>query len=102
MGVVTGIVPSCEIGTNWSGFARSVSNVLGPLFTCEAISAFFLEAGLVGILLFGGGRVGRGMPLFTCCMAALGTVLSATWIPAANSWMQTPAGAVRDAGVAAL
>ena len=97
MGVVTGLVLSYEIGTNWSRFAHSVSNVLGPLFAYETMSAFFLEAGFVGIVLFGEKRVGKGMHFFACCMVALGTVLSATWILAANSWMQTPAGVVRDA-----
>jgi cytochrome bd ubiquinol oxidase subunit I len=96
MGVITGIVLSYEIGTNWSGFSRSVSNVLGPLFMYEAITAFFLEAGFIGIVLYGAGRVGRGAHFFACCMVALGTLLSATWILAANSWMQTPAGAVAD------
>jgi cytochrome bd ubiquinol oxidase subunit I len=97
MGVITGVVLSYEIGTNWSGFSRAVSNVLGPLFMYEAASAFFLEAGFIGIVIFGEGRVGRGMHFFACCMVALGTLLSAFWVLAANSWMQTPAGAVADA-----
>lgn len=97
MGVVTGIVLSYEIGTNWAGFSRSVSNVLGPLFMYEALTAFFLEAGFIGIVLFGQGRVSRGLHFFACLMVAGGTLMSATWILAANSWMQTPAGAVVDA-----
>ncbi|MGO9985870.1 MAG: cytochrome ubiquinol oxidase subunit I [Rhodomicrobium sp.] len=97
MGVITGIVLSYEIGTNWAGYSRSVSNVLGPLFMYEVLTAFFLEAGFIGIMLFGEQRVGRGMHFFACCMVALGTLLSATWILAANSWMQTPAGAAADA-----
>ena len=98
VGVVSGVVLSYEIGTNWAGFSRSVANVLGPLFMYEALTAFFLEAGFVGILLFGEGRVGRAMYTFAACMVAGGSLLSATWILAANSWMQTPAGAVADAG----
>ena len=97
MGVVTGIVLSYEIGTNWAGFSRSVANVLGPLFMYEALTAFFLEAGFIGIVLFGQDRVSKGLHFFACCMVAGGTLLSATWILAANSWMQTPAGAVADA-----
>jgi cytochrome d ubiquinol oxidase subunit I len=97
MGVVTGIVLSYEIGTNWAGFSRSVANVLGPLFMYEALTAFFLEAGFIGIVLFGQDRVSKGLHFFSCCMVAGGTLLSATWILASNSWMQTPAGAVADA-----
>jgi cytochrome bd ubiquinol oxidase subunit I len=97
MGVITGIVLSYEIGTNWSGFSRAVGNVLGPLFMYEVLTAFFLEAGFIGVMLFGEGRVSRGMHFFACCMVAFGSLLSACWIIAANSWMQTPAGAVADA-----
>lgn len=92
MGVVTGVVMSYEIGTNWSGYAATVSNVIGPFFTYEAMTAFFLEASFVGIMLFGMGRVGRGVHFFSCLMVAVGAVISAFWILAANSWMQTPAG----------
>ncbi|QEL26931.1 cytochrome ubiquinol oxidase subunit I (plasmid) [Bosea sp. F3-2] len=97
MGVITGIVLSYEIGTNWAGFSRSVSNVLGPLFLYETLTAFFLEAGFIGIMLFGEGRVSRGAHFFACLMVAIGALISSTWIIAANSWMQTPAGAVADA-----
>jgi cytochrome d ubiquinol oxidase subunit I len=97
MGVITGVVLSYEIGTNWAGFSRSVSNVLGPLFMYEALTAFFLEAGFIGIVLFGQNRVSKGLHFFACCMVAGGTLTSATWILAANSWMQTPQGAVADA-----
>lgn len=97
MGVITGVVISYEIGANWAGFSRSVSNVLGPLFAYEALTAFFLEAGFIGIMLFGVGRVSKGMHFFACLMVAGGTLISATWILAANSWMQTPAGATVDA-----
>lgn len=92
MGVVTGVVISYEIGTNWSRYADQVSNVIGPFFTYEVMTAFFLEAGFIGIMLFGIDRVGRKVHFFSCFMVALGAVLSAFWILAANSWMQTPAG----------
>jgi cytochrome bd-type quinol oxidase subunit 1 len=92
MGVVTGVVLCYQIGTNWSGFSRAVSNVLGPFFMYEVMTAFFLEAGFIGIVLFGEKRVGPGMHFFACLMVALGTLFSASWILAGNSWMQTPAG----------
>ena len=92
MGVVTGIVLSYEIGTNWSVFAERTSNVIGPFFTYEALTAFFLEAGFIGVMLFGMDRVGQRLHFIACCMVALGAVFSAFWILAANSWMQTPAG----------
>ncbi|MFG1319259.1 cytochrome ubiquinol oxidase subunit I [Xanthobacter autotrophicus] len=97
MGVVTGIVLSYEIGTNWAGFSRSVANVLGPLFAYETMTAFFLEAGFIGIMLFGEARVSKATHFFACLMVAMGALISSTWIIAANSWMQTPAGAVADA-----
>jgi cytochrome bd ubiquinol oxidase subunit I len=97
MGVITGIVLSYQIGTNWAGYSRSVGYVLGPLFMYEVLTAFFLEAGFIGIVLFGEGRVSRGLHFFACLMVALGSLLSSVWIIAANSWMQTPAGAVADA-----
>ncbi|MEJ0051051.1 MAG: cytochrome ubiquinol oxidase subunit I [Methylovirgula sp.] len=96
MGVITGIVLSYEIGTNWAGFSRAVSNVVGPLLMYEAATAFFLESGFIGIMLFGEGRVSRGLHVFACVMVSLGSLISATWIIAANSWMQTPSGAVAD------
>ena len=97
MGVVTGLVLSYEIGTNWGGFARATGAVTGPLFTFEVLTAFFLEAGFLGIALLGENRVGRGWHFFATLMVAVGTLMSALWILAANSWMQTPAGVVRDA-----
>ena len=97
MGVITGIVLSYEIGTNWAGYSRSVANVLGPMFMYETLTAFFLEAGFIGIMLFGEGRVSKGAHFFACLMVSAGAMFSATWIIAANSWMQTPAGAVADA-----
>lgn len=99
-GVVTGIVLSYELGANWSEFARETGPVLGPLFNYEVLTAFFLEAGFLGVALLGERRVGRGLHLTASIMVAVGTLLSSFWILAANSWMQTPAGAVRgDDGV---
>jgi cytochrome d ubiquinol oxidase subunit I len=92
MGVVTGVVLSYEIGTNWSGYANAVSNVIGPFFTYEVMTAFFLEAGFIGIMLFGMDRVSDRLHFVSCLMVAAGSVFSAFWILAANSWMQTPAG----------
>src|SRR5271168_4207487 len=94
MGVVTGVVLSYEIGANWSGFSRIAGNVVGPLLMYEALTAFFLEGGFIGILLFGEHLVGRKMHMFAATMVTLGTMLSAFWVLAANSWMQTPQGAV--------
>lgn len=97
MGVVTGVVISYTIGMNWSVYVARTANVLGPLFSLEVLTAFFLEAGFIGVMLFGRDRVGARFYLLACAMVALGTVMSAFWILAANSWMQTPAGFVRDA-----
>ena len=97
MGVITGVVMSYEIGTNWASFSRVVGNVLGPFFMYEAATAFFLEFGFVGIMLYAEGRVSRGLHLFACAMVTFGSLLSASWIIAANSWMQTPSGTVVDA-----
>jgi cytochrome bd ubiquinol oxidase subunit I len=94
MGVVTGVVLSYEIGANWSAFSRITGNVVGPLLMYEALTAFFLEGGFLGIMLFGEKLVGRGMHMFASVMVTLGTMLSAFWVLAANSWMQTPQGAV--------
>jgi cytochrome d ubiquinol oxidase subunit I len=93
MGVVTGVVLSYEIGANWSGFARLTGNVLGPLFMYETLTAFFLEACFVGIVLYGESRVGPWLHFSSCLLLSIGTVLSAFWVLAANSWMQTPQGA---------
>lgn len=92
MGVVSGIVMSYQFGTNWSRFADKAGPVIGPLMGYEVLTAFFLEAGFLGVMLFGLKRVGRGLHLFATGMVAVGTLLSATWIIAANSWMQTPQG----------
>ncbi len=99
MGVVSGVVMTYQFGTNWSVFSDRTGPVLGPLMAYEVLAAFFLEAGFLGIMLFGRERVGRGLHFFATLMVALGTLLSAFWILSANSWMHTPAGyAVNDAG----
>lgn len=92
MGVVSGIVMSYQFGTNWSVFADKTGPVLGPLMAYEILSAFFLEAGFLGIMLFGRDRVGNGLHMFATAMVAFGTLMSATWILSVNSWMHTPAG----------
>ncbi len=101
MGVVSGIVLSYEFGTNWSGFSRVVGNVLGPLLGYEVLTAFFLEASFLGIMLFGWNRVSPNLHVASAVLVAIGTSLSAFWILAANSWMQTPAGhALTPEGIA--
>jgi cytochrome bd ubiquinol oxidase subunit I len=92
MGVVSGIVMSYQFGTNWSVFSDKAGPVIGPLMGYEVLTAFFLEAGFLGVMLFGEKRVGAGLHYFATLMVALGTLISATWILAVNSWMQTPAG----------
>jgi len=97
MGVVSGIVMSYEFGTNWSNFSVVVGNVIGPLLGYEVLTAFFLEATFLGIMLFGWQRVPPNIHVLAAVLVALGTSLSAFWILSANSWMQTPAGhEVRD------
>ncbi len=97
MGVVSGVVLSYQFGTNWSVLSDRAGNILGPLLSYEVLTAFFLEAGFLGIMLFGRRRVPRGVHFFATCMVALGTLISTFWILAANSWMQTPAGyEIRD------
>lgn len=92
MGVVSGVVMSYQFGTNWSVFSDKVGNVIGPLLGYEVLTAFFLEASFLGIMLFGWGRVSRRMHFVSTCIVAIGTVISAFWILSANSWMQTPQG----------
>ncbi|WP_447528618.1 cytochrome ubiquinol oxidase subunit I [Vreelandella sp. TE19] len=92
MGVVSGIVMSFQFGTNWSNFSFAASNFIGPMLSYEVVTAFFLEAAFLGVLLFGRGKVPEGVHLFSAAMVALGTFISAFWILSANSWMQTPAG----------
>jgi len=92
MGVVSGIVMSYQFGTNWSVFSDKVGPVLGPLMGYEVLSAFFLEAGFLGVMLFGRERVGPKLHFLATLMVAFGTFFSAFWILSVNSWMQTPAG----------
>jgi len=92
IGVVTGIVLSFEFGLGFSRFAQMAGPAIGPLIALEVLTAFFVEAGFLGIMLFGLNRVGPKLHFFATCMVAIGTLLSASWILSANSWMQTPAG----------
>lgn len=92
MGVVSGIVMSFQFGTNWSNFSQATANFLGPVLSYEVVTAFFLEAAFLGVLLFGRDKVPRGIHLFSAIIVAFGTFLSSFWILSANSWMQTPAG----------
>ncbi|MCR8825836.1 cytochrome ubiquinol oxidase subunit I [Pseudosulfitobacter koreensis] len=92
MGVVSGIVMAYQFGTNWAVFSDKTGPVLGPLMAYEVLSAFFLEAGFLGIMLFGRHRVGDNLHMFATGMVAIGTLISATWILSVNSWMHTPAG----------
>ena len=92
MGVVSGIVMSFQFGTNWSNFSQAASNFLGPVLSYEVVTAFFLEAAFLGVLLFGRGKVPQGVHLFAAIMVAIGTFISSFWILSANSWMHTPAG----------
>ncbi len=92
MGVVSGLVMAYQFGTNWSGFSDFAGGITGPLLAYEVLTAFFLEAGFLGVMLFGMRRVGPGLHFMSTIMVALGTLVSATWILASNSWMQTPQG----------
>lgn len=92
MGVVSGLVMAYQFGTNWSRFSDFAGAVTGPLLTYEVLTAFFLEAGFLGVMLFGWNRVGRGLHFFSTVMVAIGTLISTFWILASNSWMQTPQG----------
>ncbi|MEO8809224.1 MAG: cytochrome ubiquinol oxidase subunit I [Rhodanobacter sp.] len=92
LGVVSGIVMSFQFGTNWAGLSTVAGNVLGPLLNYEVMTAFFLEATFLGVMLFGWNRVGHRTHFIATCMVALGTLISSFWILSANSWMQTPRG----------
>lgn len=92
MGVVSGIVMAFQFGTNWSNFALATANFIGPLLSYEVITAFFLEAAFLGVLLFGRDKVPPGAHLFSAIMVATGTLISTFWILATNSWMHTPQG----------
>jgi cytochrome d ubiquinol oxidase subunit I len=100
MGVVSGIVLSYQFGTNWSQFSVVVGNVVGPLIGYEVLTAFFLEATFLGIMLFGWNRVPPWLHVLSAILVAIGTVTSAFWIISANSWMQAPAGHVVRDGIA--
>ncbi len=93
MGVVSGIVLSYEFGTNWSRFSEIAGPVMGPLLSVEVLTAFFVEAGFIGVMLFGWKKVGPRLHFLATLLVAVGTLNSAFWILSANSWMQTPAGA---------
>ena len=90
LGVVSGITMSFQFGTNWPGYMEKVGNIAGPLLGYEVLTAFFLEAGFLGIMLFGHGRVSERVHLMATVLVAIGTTLSAFWILALDSWMQTP------------
>src|SRR5688572_1156137 len=92
LGVVTGITMSFQFGTNWPGFMLAVGNIAGPLLAYEVITAFFLEASFLGIMLFGFNRVSNRVHTLATVLVAAGTTLSAFWILVLNSWMQTPVG----------
>ncbi|WXL25139.1 cytochrome ubiquinol oxidase subunit I [Ectopseudomonas mendocina] len=92
MGVVSGLVMAYQFGTNWSAFSEFAGAVTGPLLTYEVLTAFFLEAGFLGVMLFGWNRVGPGLHFFSTVMVAIGTLISTFWILASNSWMHTPQG----------
>ena len=100
MGVVSGVVLSYQLGTNWSRYSLAIGNVIGPLLGYEVLAAFFLEATFLGILLFGAQRVPPWLHLVAAVAVATGTLISAFWILAANSWMQTPAGYEMRGGIA--
>ncbi|MDH4390977.1 MAG: cytochrome ubiquinol oxidase subunit I [Aquabacterium sp.] len=99
LGVVSGLVMSFQFGTNWPGFMERVGNIAGPLLGYEVLTAFFLEATFLGVMLFGHGRVSERVHLLATFLVALGTTMSAFWILALNSWMQTPAGFRIEDGV---
>jgi cytochrome d ubiquinol oxidase subunit I len=92
VGVVSGIVLEFEFGANFSRFSQAAANVISPLLVFEVLTAFFLESGFLGIMLFGWKRVSRSMHFLATCLVSAGTIISSFWILAANSWMQTPAG----------
>ncbi len=97
MGVVSGIVMSYQFGTNWAVFSDKAGPIIGPLMAYEVLTAFFLEAGFLGVMLFGMRRVGKGLHFTATLMVALGTFVSAFWILSVNSWMQTPSGFAMNA-----
>ncbi|MBO1359927.1 cytochrome ubiquinol oxidase subunit I [Acetobacter sacchari] len=96
MGVVSGLVMAYEFGTNWAPFSRKAGPITGVLLSYEVMTAFFLEAGFLGVMLFGMNKVGRGLHFAATCLVSVGTLISMTWILASNSWMQTPQGYAID------
>lgn len=98
MGVVSGLVMSYEFGTNWSVFSKKAGPITGVLLSYEVMTAFFLEAGFLGIMLFGMNKVGRRLHFFATCLVSIGTLISMTWILSSNSWMQTPRGYTIEPG----
>jgi cytochrome bd ubiquinol oxidase subunit I len=100
LGVVSGLTMSFQFGTNWPGYMQHVGNIAGPLLAYEVLTAFFLEATFLGVMLFGRSRVGEGMHTLSTLIVAVGTSFSAFWILSLNSWMQTPQGFEMIAGVA--
>jgi cytochrome d ubiquinol oxidase subunit I len=99
IGVVSGITMSFQFGTNWPGFMERTGNIAGPLLGYEVLTAFFLEASFLGVMLFGKDRVSNRFHLIACALVAIGTSFSAFWILSLNSWMQTPAGFTLEEGV---
>lgn len=99
MGVVSGVVMEFQLGTNWSGFTQAVGGVLGPLFTYEVMTAFFIEAGFLGVMLFGWEKVGPKLHFLATLLVVIGTTLSAYWIMSANTWMQHPVGFTQEAHI---
>jgi cytochrome d ubiquinol oxidase subunit I len=96
MGIVSGIVMEFQLGTNWANYTRAAGSVLGVLFTYEVLTAFFIEAGVLGVLFFGWNRVPPKLHFIATLLALLGVTVSSFWIMSANSWMQTPAGVTYD------
>ena len=94
LGVVSGITMSFQFGTNWPGYMERIGNIAGPLLGYEVLTAFFLEATFLGVMLFGHGKVSERAHLIATFLVAFGTTMSAFWILALNSWMHTPAGHV--------
>ena len=96
IGAVSGVVMEVQFGTHWSGLSQKVGGVIGPLLFYEVLVAFFLESGLTGVMLFGMGKIRPGVHFVVTCFVTLGALLSAFWILAANSWLQTPVGFTLD------
>ncbi|HEY0475321.1 MAG TPA: cytochrome ubiquinol oxidase subunit I [Kribbella sp.] len=98
IGVVAGIVITFEMGLNWGVYAAQTGPIIAPIIGMEVVTAFAVEAGFIGVLLYGDGRVKQGTMFAATVMVSIGTILSSTWIIAANSWMQTPAGSTFQNG----